>query len=143
MRLCYFERKDTKKNPFVQVFVQKKQRSASRLDLCFGSMHVERNLVVNADELIFAIEFEFEAGIEFCFPAAVVFAPLGNERVGEIDFYIRTNSFGDESRGHFGLLAINFEQFACLVELQRTVIVELDIVLCVQQAFVQCDISDL
>ena len=45
----------------MQVFYAKKQRSSSRSDLCFGSMHVERNLVVNADELVFAIEFEFEA----------------------------------------------------------------------------------
>ena len=71
-----------KKNPnYASFLCKKKQRSSSRLDLCFGSMHVERNLVVNADELVFAIELEFETGIEFGFPTAVVFAPFGNERV--------------------------------------------------------------
>ena len=127
----------------MQVFVQKKAKVFLSVRPLPRFHHVNRNLVVNADELIFAIEFEFEAGIEFGFPTAVVFAPLGNERVGEIGFYIRTNGFGNERGRHFGLLSIHFEQFACFVELQRTTIVELDIILSVQQVFFQCDISDL
>ena len=84
----------------------------------YGKIH----LVVYANKLIFAVKLEVKARVKFGFPPAVIFAPLGR---------------------HFCLLAIHFGKFARLVEFQRTTIVELDIVVCVQQASVQRNISDL
>ena len=65
-------------------------------------------LVVDADELQLAVELQIETVIQFGFIAAVIFAPLGNERVREVSFDIGLHGFRNKRRGHFRQL---FRQF--------------------------------